>query len=185
MVTSNELQAIINFINDAGTDMELVIAFLRDTYREDPTCFRFLDPQQVKEGQRIRNEFARCVWARQEPTRELREHLIQLLVQHLGDDAINDCFTRIKLTLIPGVVKRWKRVRALNLVELPGPKVTAYLRQATTSYLRGLPTAAALLCRTSLQFALEEKLANLGGINLDNINRRDWLAKLVNLARST
>ena len=39
-------------------------------------------------------------------------------------------------------------------------------------YLHGLPTAAAILCRTVLQFALEEVISNVGGVRHEKIDRR-------------
>jgi len=61
------------------------------------------------------------------------------------------------------------------------------MRQATTCYLYGLPSAATALCRTVLQFALEEAFATRGGISLhlSKIDRKDYLKKIINFARSS
>ncbi len=109
-----------------------------------------------------------------------------MLVGILGDGALNECFTRLELQMIPEIVRRWKNLRAIRVVLLPSRKEVAdYLRQATTCYLHGLPTAAVILCRTVLQFTLEDVIPNVGGVSFGEVDRRDWLMKLIKLASST
>ena len=123
----------------------------------------------------------RIVKAKQTPTRDVSNELIQVIVDALGEKVLNEFFTRLELQMIPDMVRRWKKLRALNFVGLPERRVSDYLRQATTCYLNGLPTATAILCRTVLQFALEEAIPTLGGIRLE-VNRHDrhnWLVNLI------
>ncbi len=66
---------------------------------------------------------------------------------------------------------------------LPDEKVTNYLRQATTCYLYGLPDAVAILCRATLQYALEEAFELREMLqNLREINGMAYLEKLIDLA---
>lgn len=41
------------------------------------------------------------------------------------------------------------------------------------------------MCRALLQFTLEDAIPNLGGVSLGEVDRRDWLMKLIKLASST
>jgi len=186
MNTSGEILSFLGLLDEAGTDLDLVYHFVDDYARDDPKALRILDAAEVKTVQDFRAVVSKIVRARQEPSRELSEEMIRIILGILSDEALNECFTRLELQMIPEIVRRWKNLRAVQLVLLPTkPEVADYLRQATMCYLHGLPTAAAILCRTVLQFALEEAIPNVGGVRLGEVDRRDWLMKLIHLASST
>lgn len=185
MATSGEILSLLDLLDEVGTDLGYVWGYVHDIARDEPETFRFRQPADVEGTKKIRAAVSRIVKARQEPSRELRDDVIQDLVKILGDEVLDECFTRLELQVIPRIVQRWKELRALRVVLLPGEKVTAYLRQATACYLYGLPTAVAILCRAVLQFALEETISTIGGVELGKVDRQDWLMKLVNLAGGT
>ena len=85
------------------------------------------------------------------------------MVSIRGDEGLNECFTRFELRQVPSIVARWKRLRTLHLVGLPGELVTEGMRQATTAYLHGLSSATIILCRAVIEFALQEAVSALGG----------------------
>lgn len=186
MGTSGEILSFLGLLDEVGTNLDLVSHFVDDYARDDPKALRILDAADVKATQDIRAAVSKIVRARQEPSREWSEKMIRAILGILGDTALDECFTRLELQEIPEIVRRWKNLRAIHLVLLPTkPGVTDYLRQATMCYLHGLSTAAAILCRTVLQFALEEAIPNVGGVRLEEVERRDWLMKLIRLASST
>ena len=186
MGTSGQILSFLDLLDEVGTDLGYVSGFVHDTARDNLINFRFLNAAEVRAAQDIRTAVSKIVKARQELSRELSDEVIRILVGILGDGALDECFTRLELQMIPAIVRRWKDLRAIRVVLLPTKKEVAdYLRQATTCYLHGLPTAAAILCRAVLQFTLEEAIPNLGGVSLGEVDRGDWLMKLINLARST
>lgn len=147
--------------------------------------FKFLDAERVKELKTARSIVRRLVEAKQEPQRELNDERIKTLVGFLQDELLDEHFTRLELQRIPGIVARWKQLREVPVVLLPGEKVTNYLRQATTCYLYGLPNAAAILCRAVLQFGLVEALERRGGMDLSRVDRKDYLKSLINFSGMT
>jgi hypothetical protein len=185
MATSGEILSFLDVLDEVGTDLDYVQGYVRDIASDEPETFRFREPADVEDAKRIRAIVAHIVQASQGPSRQLTDDLIRCVVEILGEEDLDRCFTRLELQMIPSVVKRWKELRALRVVLLPGEKVTAYLRQATACYLYGLPTAAAILCRAVLQFALEETIPTVGGVEIGRVDRQDWLMKLINLADKT
>lgn len=186
MGTSREILSFLDLLDKVGTDLGYVDGYVHDIARDDPKAFRFLNATEVKAAQDIRTIVSSIVKARQEPSRELTDEMIQSILGILGDRALDECFARLELKMVPEIVRRWKNLRAVQVILLPSRKEVAdYLRQATTCYLHGLPTAAVILCRAVLQFTLEDAIPNLGGVSLGEVDRRDWLMKLINLASGT
>lgn len=186
MATSSGILAFLDLLDEVGTDLGYVHGFVHDTVRDDLINFRFLNAAEVRAAHDIRTAVSKIVNARQELSRELSDEVIRILVGILGDGTLDECFTRLELQMIPEIVRRWKNLRAIEVVILPSRKEVAdYLRQATTCYLHGLPTAAVILCRAVLQFTLEDAIPKVGGVSLGEVDRRDWLMKLINLASST
>ena len=121
------------------------------------------------------------------PVIEFNEEMLEALEMIADDDTLDEEFTVAALLQVPTMVERWRKLRALKVVLLPNEQVTNYLRQATTCYLYGLSTAAAVLCRAVLEFALDEALASKGGVLLASSGSepKDRLKNLINWARTT
>jgi hypothetical protein len=184
MALSGELLAFLEELDELHLDIIGAINNLM-WRREDGQLIEFRDTASIEDGRGVRRFAAKLVNAKQDLTRDLSNDLVQTFVNILGDETLNEHFTRRELQMIPGIVDRWKRLRALTFVALPAPKVRDYMRQAISCYLHGLPTAAVMLCRTVLQFALEEAIPSIGGVVLEKVEKRDWLQKLINLAQTT
>jgi len=180
MATSKELRALLTLMDEKGTNIQLPISIVEGLHDADPESIP--DPEDVELRKFLREVIAQVVKAKQEPTREFSDELMKCMEQHLGDDALDECFTRLELELIPGVVSRWKRLKVLSLVGIPREDVTRSLKQAIECYLHGLPTAAVILCRTVLQFALEERIPDVGGVPVTELSEKDYLLVLINLA---
>ncbi len=121
------------------------------------------EPEDQAMDKLERHLISEAVRAQETPSRMLSEDFVEELKKIVGDDKLDEYFTRRELQQIPGVVLRWKKLRALHFVGLPEERVTEYLRQATTCYLYGLPSATVALCRAVLEFALQEAGSALGG----------------------
>ncbi len=179
MATSGGILAFLDLLDEVGTDLGYISDFVHNTARDDLINFRFLSAAEVKAAQNIRTAVSKTVQARQELSRELSDEVIRILVGILGDGTLDECFTRLELQMIPEILRRWKDLQAIQVVLLPTKKEVAdYFRQATTCYLHGLPTAAAILCRAVLQFALEEAIPNGWGC-------APWGDRLLRLADET
>lgn len=76
------------------------------------------------------------------------------------DGLLDDYFTIKALNDVRNTVRRWKALERLSIGRVPeAQRVADYVRQATTCYLYGFHEAAAVLCRSVLEFALFENLA--------------------------
>ncbi|MBI3077607.1 MAG: DUF4145 domain-containing protein, partial [Deltaproteobacteria bacterium] len=95
------------------------------------------------------------VKAKQQPQRELTPELVQEL-QPLLERDLDRYFTILALRETPQIVERWKKLRALDYVVMPGKNVRGLIWQAVNCYLYGLPSAAPVLCRSVPELALKE-----------------------------
>ncbi len=184
MATSGGILSFLDLLDEVGTDLGYMSGYVHDTAQIDPKAFRFLNAAEVEEVRKLRAIVSRIVKARQEPCRELTDEMIQALVDVLGEQAFDECITRLELRMVPSIVTRWKKLRALHFVGFPEERVTEYLRQATTCYLHGLPTAAVILCGAVLEFSLEEAVGALGGTPPRG-SEKGLLAGLINGAGET
>ena len=99
-------------------------------------------------------------------------------------EAIDDWLTRVSLAHIPEWVRRYGRLRELLGEKPPPPAVAQALEQASECYLRGLDAASAVLCRTVLELALEDRVGGSFAALLKQ-HGNDYLNKLVQWANST
>lgn len=190
MALSKEILNLLDLIDKIdGIDIDYLEDFLRCEVESGSLSemFKFLDAEQVKELKTARGLVHKRAKAKQGPSRELSNELIETLdgiLRNEGDGILNEHFTRLELQRIPGIVARWKNLAKIPVVLFPGEKVTEYMRQATTCYLYGLPSAAAVLCRAVLEFALEEKFGDFGGIPkpVDKANNQGPLEYLIKSA---
>ncbi len=183
MATSKEIRALLTLMDEKGTNIQLPISIVEGLHDADPESIP--DPEDVELRKFLREVTAQVVKAKLEPTREFSDEFMKCIERRLGDDALDECFTRIDLELIPVVVSRWKRLKMLSLVGLPGEEVNRSLKQATECYLHGLPTASVILCRTVLQFALEERIPDVGGVRVIELPKEHYLEKLIGFAGSS
>lgn len=117
--------------------------------------------------------------------RPLRDPGEEVLAEFVDDEELDAHFTVYALAEIPRIADRWAKLRTVRVDLLPGENVTGYLRQASTCYLYGLFDATAILARTLLQFALEEAFSTAGGLSLSDVDRKDYLKNLIDLAGKT
>lgn len=182
MATSRKIVSFLDTLDEVGTTIDYVVGYMHDMNRDQPGYFRLLKPDEVAEAEKVRKFISSLLKSKHQPVTEFTDEMVQRLSEIVGDDFLDECLTRLELLGIPGTVKRWKKLRTLQVIQLPGEKVTDYLRQATTCYVRGLPTAGVILCRTILEFTLKEAVPSVGGISLQEVDKQDLLFKLIKLA---
>ncbi len=186
MATSRELISLMDFIDETGNTPSDLVNFASWMREDHPEHWPEPSPEDIDTVKGLRKLVSKIIRAKQEPTREVSDEVIESVVKLLGDEYIDHALTRLELEAVPGIVGRWKKLRTLSLVGVPTDRVTSHLRQAITCYLHGLPTASVILCRAVLEYALQECIFNVvGGIKLDAVNKKDWLEKLINLAEKS
>jgi hypothetical protein len=190
MKLSEEIISLLEVLEEAEVGIDFAIAAVegRIEYGKE------IDPEKHREYvelAKLGRKFIRgMAETKLKPMLGLNDEHLQTLMETIGDDDIGDDdldahFTTHALAQIPHVVARWRKLGTIPVAVIPENRVTGYLRQASECYLYGLLTAAAILCRTVLQFTLQEAIPNLGGVSLGEVDRGDWLMKLINLASST
>lgn len=187
MALSRRLLDLLEALDYPETRIEYLIEYFQVMSKDEP-LFSSAEEQAEAEAERklIRLLTSSVVKIKQGPSRESSSETLLRLFEDFGSDDLLDAhFTTQELQRIPGIIERWKNLQAFQVALLPGERITHYLRQATTCYLYGLSTAAAILCRTVLQFALEWKLGTLGGMDLSKMDRRDGLNNLITIAERT
>ncbi len=191
MALSKEILNLLDLIDKIdGIDIDYLEEFLRCEVESGSLSemFKFLDAEQVKELKTARTLVGKVAKTKEVPvlSRELNDEFIEEVfgMLHKGDEILDEHFTHLELQMIPDTIARWKKLTRVQIVRFPEKKVTDYMRQATTCYLYGLPSAAAVLCRTVLEFTLEEKLGDFGGISKlkGNSDRKD--DRLFNLIKT-
>jgi hypothetical protein len=169
---------------------EFSVDYLRDSYHHTPpedlpvgSQTERLESNQQRDW--FREVVSLTVSGKLQPklrgVEEVQEDVALFTLDHPYLDArLNEYFTLELLYIVPGVVRRWKQLRELTVGLIPGPRVTDYLRQATICYLYGMPSAASILCRAALEFALEERFIEV----LGGSSRRSDLDGLIQSCRS-
>jgi len=181
MATSREILKAIDLADKFGTSLDVVLDLGTSAILGDPEDFAVSD-EEIEEWRKTIHFIENIVKAKQQPSREFSPDAIEKIGEILGEDWVDECLTRLELKMVPGIVRRWRALKAIGLATLPSTKVTDYLRQAINCYLHGLPTAASILCRSVLQFSLEESLPTLGGIDISKLDKKDWLKTLIDSA---
>lgn len=185
MAQSKDILDLLDLLDEIGLDIGFLWGFVHDESRKGGQLSDFCHSGDVKEVKQARDLLRALVKSKQGSVRGRADELIQELSSVVKDGLLDETITRLELQEVPGIVARWKKLRTISTVPLPGEKVEAYLRQATTCYLYGLLDAAVALCRSVLQFALEEKFGTVGGMSLalSEISRDHYLEKLINFAQ--
>jgi len=187
MKLSEEIISLLEALDEAEVGIDFAIAAVEGLIEYGKP----IDPEKHREyveAAKLGREIIRgMAETRLKPMLGLDDEHLQALMEmfEVGDDHLDAHFTAHTLARVPHVVARWRRLRTIPVAIIPGDKVTGYLRQASECYLYGLPTAAVILCRAVLQFTLEDVIPKVGGVSLGEVDRRDWLMKLINLASST
>ena len=171
MTTSEGLLRLLDALHRAEVLPEYLLDHLEDMIADDPP---YPTPAERAEAERldvqIRSLIEELVRRRKEPGRYPANAYLDASALPDLDDLLDEHFTRQLLANIPDITNRWKLLRSLSLVLLPGDRTTSALREALNCYLYGLPNAAVALCRSVLEFALLEKLGSLGGVQPDRPN---------------
>lgn len=74
------------------------------------------------------------------------------------EDYLDDRFTREAVAAVPGYVDRLLKLSRLEAEHLPSDVTNGYLKEATRTYIVGLPQATIALCRAALEQALKDRL---------------------------
>lgn len=188
MAQSKDILDLLDLLDETGLDIGFLWSFIHDeTFNEGGQLSEFSHPEDAKVAKEVRDRFRALVKSKQRVVSGRDDELIQKLLSVVENGHLDETVTRLALLKVPDIVARWKKLRTVPVVGLPGKAVTAYLAQAITCYLYGLPSAAAVLCRTVLEFALQEKLGEFGGISklIDKVDKKDHLEKLINFAGNT
>jgi len=77
-------------------------------------------------------------------------------------DFLNDRYTRDVIRAVPGYVSRTMKLSRLEGSGVPSKTTNTYLREATRTYIYGLPQASIALCRAAMEQALKENLGHQG-----------------------
>ena len=185
MVTSDEVLTLLLALEHTKLNVDFCISAL-DSVSDGSYSIR--EPRDKAERAEWLQELtSKLPELRLRPVIVFDEETLEALDLVTDYDTLDQHFTVVALLQVPRMVARWWKLQPLRVVLLPNEKVTSYLRQATTCYLHGLPTAAAVLCRAVLEFALDEALASKGGVSLPSsrTDPKDRLKNLINWARST
>lgn len=189
MAISKELLKLLDRVDECGLPFETDALF-----EMCPEFFGATDdtPEERAEYRRlsafIRDLAARAVESRWEPGKELgpnTEELLKAVVAVTGDDPLETYFTRIGLAAAPNLVKRSRRLEAVGLKGDPGRRVSRYFYQAASCYLYGFYDAVAVLSRAVVEAALEDRVEYSASATQGNQDRRGYLERLINWARTT
>jgi len=74
------------------------------------------------------------------------------------EDLLDERFTRDVINAVAGYVKRTLELSRLEAARIPSTLTNGYLREASRTYIFGLPHASVALCRAALEQALKENL---------------------------
>ncbi len=182
MAQSKDVLDLLDLLDKIGLDIGFLWGFVHDESKKGGQLFDYCKFEEGNDVKQTRDLLTHLWKSRQGSVLRGRDELFQKLSKVVQDEHLNETITRLELWEVPGIVGRWKKIRTIPTRFIPGEKVEAYLRQAVTCYLYGLPNAAAGLCRSVLQFALEEALEKLGGIDLGGIRCKDYLFNLIDFA---
>jgi len=185
MAHSTEILSLLQLLDETGCSIQDCMDYVREGAESNTDISDEERAEGLKNIQRIRDAITSLVNAKRVPQRELSDEFIEKVLKIFGNEDLDEYFRILELKAIPGIVKRWKRLRALQVILLPGERVTDYVRQAATCYLYGLYNAAVILCRAVLQFALEEAFERRGGLDLSRAGRADYIESLINFALNT
>ena len=137
MGLSSRILDLLNVLDYPEARIEYFREHFQDMVREEPL---FPSKEEAAEDEAIRDMIRRVTSAlvkeKIEPARGSADGSLGHLFEDspdLRDELLDAHFTTIELQRIPGTVERWKNLRAVELVLLPGAKVRRYLRQASTS----------------------------------------------------
>lgn len=160
-------QRILDLLDVVDWPPELSVDYLRDAYEQPDSWLQFCSEEERAESRELRHVIhsliSREIKARLEPRLDALSELGEEIPDAAVDNRLDEYFTVQLLASVAGVVRRWKTLGPLLVVSLPSARVNAYMREATTCYLHGLFNAAAVLARAVLEFALKEKVGELGG----------------------
>jgi hypothetical protein len=167
-MTSHDLLRLLEALDSADLSVEFLLGYLEDYEQLDPPHDTENERRQASEEMRQLRRFVHELVRTKEtlPDARLTEALTGLEKFSGGDDLVDSEFTRRLLTLAPRAVERWKRLEDPRLALIPEERVSAYFKEAIGCYLYGFPVAAAVLCRSVLEFALAERMGSLGGSSI-------------------
>jgi hypothetical protein len=86
------------------------------------------------------------------------------------EEFLDERFTRDVINAVPGYVRRTLELSRLEGSRLPSTRTNGYLREASRTYIFGLPQASIALCRAALEQALKENLGSQGTGTFVNFN---------------
>ena len=182
---SKDLLTFLDWLESTGQPFEL--SYLIGILEPEPGDPR-LDADSETVTRAIRDATSQMVRSRLTPVMTSRpevEEFLREVERIMGDDPLDEYFTRLALRDVAEVVRRIKRLRALQVNSLPQPKIGTYFAQAVCSYLYGLPDAAVLIARSALQFSLEEAFRRQTGAIPRAADQKGYLETLIDEASTT
>lgn len=163
MALSTELLELLKVLDRSPVSVSYLIDHLGDMIADDPPHESSREQRDAEETTiEIQKLVELVVRAKQEPGFRVSSSTIAVLRTLISESHLDEYFTLQALTSIAGVTHRWQTLAHLGFANSPGKTVAGYLRQAVGCYLYGMYDAAAVLCRTALEFALRERLGSVG-----------------------
>lgn len=183
MSLSQDVLAFLTWLDETGD------VFVLDHLKTAYGAIDETSPAERSENQKtlaiMQHAIAQVVESRMAPVTDSRDRLesfLEAIGEFTDSDPLDAHFTLLALSHVPGSVNRWRKLRKLRLHSAPSVRVSAYFRQATTSYLCGLFDAVAILSRSVIQFSLEERIpANTPELQMIKQVRKDLLYRLIEL----
>lgn len=159
MDLSQDLLELLKAPDRAELTVQYLVGHLDDVTEDDPPHDSPDAKQEADDTTiEIRQLAEYIVQAKQDPGFRIAPAAIDSLRELVPDRYLDEYFTVQALTSIPGVTARWKQLANLGFAMSPGAKTARYIRQAVSCYRYGMYDAAAVLCRTVLEFSLREAL---------------------------
>jgi hypothetical protein len=182
---SKDLLTFLDWLESTGQPFELdYLKGMLERQSGDPEA----DADAETVVRAVRHATSVMVQSRLKPVTTPRAEVDEFLREVeriMGDDPLDEYFTRLALGDVAEVVGRIKQLRALHVRTLPQPKIGTYFAQAVCSYLYGLPDAAVLIARSALQFSLEEVFRRRSGAIPRAGDRKGYLETLIDEASTT
>lgn len=128
---------------------------------DDLSDLSLQEQQETVEARKIVEVIVSEVIKSRETLSEGRLRTIENLVRSdpgLIAHFLDEYFTREVIDAVPGYVRRTLELSPLEAADTPSKVTNTYIREATRTYILGLPQASIALCRAALEQGLKERL---------------------------
>ena len=128
---------------------------------DDPSDLSPLEQQEIVKAQKIAEVIATKVIRSRETISEVQSKGIENMVRSdpgLIAGCLDEFFTREVIKAVPAYVERTLQWSQMEAALTPSTATNTYFREATRTYILGLPQASIALCRAALEQGLKERL---------------------------